>query len=173
VAKLEEELAQTRRAASRPSPQMVDRLENLRQELSQELTRLRRAAALPPPELSRRVAELEQRLQEQGAAPAGGAPDGLESRVAALEKRLDQVRQEAGSPPPRVAKRLEELEERLSKLPPKPESQPVVHTVRRGQTLYGISRRYGVEVDDLRRWNPQVAGRPLWIGEELTVYPAY
>ena len=40
----------------------------------------------------------------------------------------------------------------------------VFHTVKAGDTLYSIARRYGVTVDDLKRWNPigrAIAGHKL------------
>jgi len=44
-----------------------------------------------------------------------------------------------------------------------------IHTVKQGDTLWGIARRYGVGVDDLRRWNK--VGR-LTPGQTLTIGPA-
>lgn len=43
-----------------------------------------------------------------------------------------------------------------------------VHVVQKGDTLYSISRKYAVSVDDLRRWN-YIYGDTLSVGQELTV----
>ena len=44
-----------------------------------------------------------------------------------------------------------------------------VHVVRRGDTLWDISRRYGVTVKDLQRWNHRV--RVIHPGQRIVVYP--
>ena len=36
----------------------------------------------------------------------------------------------------------------------------VFHPIKAGETLYSISRRYGVSVDDLKRWNPSTRIQP-------------
>lgn len=46
----------------------------------------------------------------------------------------------------------------------------LVHTVRRGETLYSIARHYQVTPDDLRRWNPM--GRILQAGQKLRIQSA-
>jgi LysM repeat protein len=44
--------------------------------------------------------------------------------------------------------------------------------VRRGETLWIISQRYGVTVDQLRRWNGMAAHETLLaVGEEVAVVP--
>ena len=45
------------------------------------------------------------------------------------------------------------------------------HKVKRGDTLFALARRYKVEVQDIRNWNPQIKKRRyLWIGEPLIIY---
>ena len=46
--------------------------------------------------------------------------------------------------------------------------QSNVHVVREGDTLYAISRRYSVSVDDLKRWNYMYDNK-LSVGQKLTV----
>jgi membrane-bound lytic murein transglycosylase D len=46
------------------------------------------------------------------------------------------------------------------------------HIVQRGESLWTIGRRYGVEVGDLRRWNGLAAGQVLRTGGRLLVGPA-
>ncbi len=47
---------------------------------------------------------------------------------------------------------------------------PVVHRVKRGETLGSIARRYRTSVDDLRRWNG-ISGAAIKTGQRLTVRP--
>lgn len=42
------------------------------------------------------------------------------------------------------------------------------HVVRRGETAWGIARRYGVSVKDLQRWNR--IGKHLMAGQRLTIF---
>lgn len=44
------------------------------------------------------------------------------------------------------------------------------YTVRSGDSLYGISRRYNVAVSDLRRWNDLPEGKHLQPGQHLKLY---
>ena len=46
------------------------------------------------------------------------------------------------------------------------------HVVRRGESLWTISRRYGVTVGQRRRWNDLVMGDVLRVGQRLLVTPA-
>jgi membrane-bound lytic murein transglycosylase D len=48
--------------------------------------------------------------------------------------------------------------------------RPAVHRVVQGDTLSGIAARYGLRLDDVRRWNPGVdnlltIGQPIYLGE--------
>ena len=46
--------------------------------------------------------------------------------------------------------------------------QPQTHTVKPGETLYSISRKYNCTVEQLQQWNPQLSGS-LKAGETITV----
>jgi len=48
--------------------------------------------------------------------------------------------------------------------------QPVVHRVRRGDTLWAIARRYQVLIRQLQRWNHIAANDTLRPGQEIRVY---
>jgi D-alanyl-D-alanine endopeptidase (penicillin-binding protein 7) len=47
--------------------------------------------------------------------------------------------------------------------------QKATHTVRRGETLYSIARRYGTSVASLKAWNG-LQGNSIRVGRRLTVY---
>ena len=81
--------------------------------------------------------------------------DALEGK---LEARLNQMsgaltRLEKKPPPTPAAK--------PAKAPAKP--QPRLHTVQKGETLYQISRKYGMRVDEVRKLNG--------IGKDFKIYP--
>jgi membrane-bound lytic murein transglycosylase D len=42
----------------------------------------------------------------------------------------------------------------------------IFHTVKPGETLASIAKRYGVTLDDMKRWNPSARGTP---GQKLAV----
>lgn len=48
------------------------------------------------------------------------------------------------------------------------QEEAIVHRVKRGETLWAISRRYGVQVSDIRRWN-NLRGQHIRPGDELIV----
>lgn len=52
-----------------------------------------------------------------------------------------------------------------------PASGPITYQARRGDTLIGIARRYGVTVDQLREWNPVLKQRVLFGGDRLKINP--
>lgn len=57
------------------------------------------------------------------------------------------------------------------KIPVKPEKSSVsylTHKAEKGETLYGISRKYNVNVDDLMKWNPELKDG-LKTGQEIKV----
>lgn len=51
----------------------------------------------------------------------------------------------------------------------KPQTDKSYHVVSRGETLYRISRKYGISVDDLRRLNNMDANAVIHPGQELLV----
>ena len=63
--------------------------------------------------------------------------------------------------------------ENIAAKEPQPQNKPVytkkTHKVKEGDTLYSISRKYGITVDDIYRFNPGVKANELKIGSELKV----
>ncbi len=49
--------------------------------------------------------------------------------------------------------------------------RPVTHTVRQGESLWSIARAYRTTVEALRQANRSLAGRPLHVGDLLTILP--
>lgn len=55
----------------------------------------------------------------------------------------------------------------------RPEGKPMTHKVRKGESLGSIAASYGVDEDDLRRWNTDVVeGTTVFAGTRLKVYPS-
>ena len=55
---------------------------------------------------------------------------------------------------------------------PEPTPRRLLHTVRRGESLFSIAKRYKVSVDKLRQWNSLSKGKPIQPGDTLTVHAA-
>lgn len=51
----------------------------------------------------------------------------------------------------------------------KPSDVPGLHIVQKGETLYGISRRYGIPLDDLRKWNGLLTSDLISLCQQLYV----
>lgn len=54
--------------------------------------------------------------------------------------------------------------------PPDAENQ-VTHIVEAGQTLFAISREYGITIPEIQQWN-NISGTELEVGQELILYPS-
>ncbi len=48
-------------------------------------------------------------------------------------------------------------------------SQPIHYTVKKGDSLFKISRKFGVSIADLRKWNPNKMGKFLQPGQKLHI----
>lgn len=118
----------------------------------------------------------------------------LENRIKRIEQRLSRMEQhpdEKGREMNmRLAERLEKIERAMARpngpaAPPaekpvraelhaKPEQverekRVVFHQVAEGETLFKISRAYGVTLDDLRRWNNLPQGEGIRTGQKLRI----
>ena len=170
---------------------METRLHKIEATLTQASESLRKVRApVTDPELIKRLERLE---KAGGAAKTPGDKKlaqrarKIDQRLAAIDKRLaelskvqsltsrhlavvmDKTKQMSARTSSQKATTEKKPERRVQK--PQPKTRRVVHTVRRGQTLYGIARRYGVKASDIRRWNPKLQKRKnLWINEDLIIY---
>lgn len=115
----------------------------------------------------------------------------LEQKIAGLEKQLAELQGKVSTSGPdpalihrvdALAQKVEALEKRKqptaeSKMKPSPSSKPPVstekryHTVQKGETLSGISKKYGISLEDLRKQNNLSTGQPLRTGQKLLVSP--
>jgi LysM repeat protein len=115
--------------------------------------------------LEQKVAGLEQKLAElQGKISTLGPDPVLLQRVDALTQKVEALEKQK--------KPTGESKAKLS-----PPSKPAVstekqyHIVKKGETLYRISRKYGISVEELRKLNNLSADQVLRTGQRLMVSP--
>jgi LysM repeat protein len=113
--------------------------------------------------LEQKIAELEQQLTElQGKITASGQDPALLQQVNTLAQKVESLEKQKQP----TAK---------SKAKPFPPSKPAVsakkkyHTVQKGETLYRISKKYGISVEELRKRNNLSADQPVRAGQKLLV----
>ena len=137
--------------------------------------------------LEQRLGQLERKLDDQEGILASV------TRIDALEKKSDQLKGRFDRMEAALALRMDHLSKKLDGLPARPaarrparpaptpavkpaDSQPKTppapdtairfHVVKKGETLYGISRQYGISVADLQRLNT-LSGTAIKIGQKL------
>lgn len=94
------------------------------------------------------------------------AHNGLRSDVIRPKQRLEIPTQVSPSQPAQYADRYQELALLQSRLVPAKRFQ---HEVRPGESLWVIARRYGVDTNDLQRWNQLGSGNLIRPGQRLTI----
>jgi LysM repeat protein len=134
--------------------------------------------------LEKRIEQLEKRMATLGGMDqALERIDNSEKELGLIMERLDRFEGTVTTQIDQIIKELGKLHQKTGSVPaPKAKTpQPVaksttekkmkVHEVSAGETLYSISRRYGLTVDQLREYNkigPQNAIRP---GQKLKLSP--
>jgi LysM repeat protein len=125
------------------------------------------------------------------ASPLQSKVTALEQKIAGLEKELAELQGKIGTitPTSDLILRLEALAQKVealqkqkqptaeSKAKPSAPSKPAVstekqyHAVQKGETLYQISKKYGISVEELRKLNNLSADQQLRTGQKLLVSP--
>ncbi len=113
----------------------------------------------------------------------------LEQKIAGLEQQLAELQGKISSSSQdptlfqqvnALAQKVESLEKQKqptaeSKAKPSPPSKPAVstekryHTVQKGETLSGISKKYGISVEELRKRNSLSVDQPIRTGQKLLI----
>lgn len=131
-----------------------------------------------------------------GRRPTGGEAVPLQSKVIALEQRVAGLEKQiaelhgkisSSGQDPALLQRMDALWQKVEALekqptaetkvksppPPKPtaSAEKKYHTVRKGETLYGISKKYRISVEELRKLNNLPKDPLLRIGQKLLVSP--
>ncbi len=128
------------------------------------------------------------RQSTQGDATLQSKVASLEEKITALEKQIAdlQGKSAAGTPDPSLLQRVDALSRKVEALekrsepatelktkpsPPKPQvkDQKRYHTVQKGETLYKISKKYGIPVKELRKLNDLSESRSLRTGQKLLI----
>jgi len=113
----------------------------------------------------------------------------LEQKVTGLEKQLAELQGKISTagPDPALLRRMDTLSQKVEALEkqehraaepkakpsalPKPAAatEKQYHTVQKGETLLGISKKYSISVEQQRKLNNLSADKPLRIGQKLQV----
>jgi LysM repeat protein len=147
-------------------------------ELDNEVKRTKRELA----EYETRNRELTAQVQAVREQMARVQEESEAIKEAALLERkakADMKRAAPKAPPPEPTPSISEMLGTASNAqsdapPPMPDAQiegkgaSMVHVVKPGETLYRISRRYGVKVDTLRKWN-KLPDDIIEVGQKLIV----
>ena len=105
-----------------------------------------------------------------------GKLEQLEKKIAQLEAQFSETNESVttlGSYVTYLEERIEQLNKEIEKAshpkqPPSREKEHY-HKVVRGDTLYSISKKYGLSVDEIRRLNNLNDSKPIQPGQKLMV----
>ena len=133
--------------------------------------------------LESRLEQLESRLGsiagEGGLSQTGGSGN----QLILLTERLDQLEanmtarinnmanQLSATPPKPVSEATLKTEGATAAAEPKKETKAKIHTVKQGENLYRISRRYNLSVEQLRQYNKLDSKASIYPGQKLNVTP--
>ena len=104
-------------------------------------------------------------LEKLPAIPPAGPVPPLEPG-----REEDLPHEPAAEPAPAVVRPVPREAPRTAPKPPVTEARPAIHVVKRGETLFAIAERYGLEVKQLRKWN-KVGKRGVQAGQRLRLKP--
>jgi LysM repeat protein len=143
--------------------------------------------------LEDRIESLENRLLSADSLPElASQVEKQRKQVEALNSRINRVEATMPTIVDQIKKELDTLQRKTADLKSQPAaskpaaepkvsesakqpSQPVFHTVSKGETLYGISRiykdRYGLSVEKIREINNLAPNAPIHPGQKLIVGP--
>ena len=96
----------------------------------------------------------------------------LDQLEANMTARMNNMVKELRTAPPKTASQAVQKAETPKQLPAeKKETKAKMHTVKQGDTLYRISRRYNLSVDQLREYNKLGVKAAIYPGQQLQVTP--
>jgi LysM repeat protein len=120
--------------------------------------------------LEKQITELQGKVSTLGPDPALLQQlDALAQKVEALEKQPAAGIKAKPSTPSKPAAETKAKSPAPSK--PAASTEKQYHTVQKGDTLYRISKKYGISVEDLRKLNDLSGDQALRAGQKLQVSP--
>ena len=103
----------------------------------------------------------------QKFSPTEGRIKGLEKSLSKLDREIRALREQLNQ----QSKKIDRNQKKTT--PPvatkKPQVQKRYHEVSRGETLFGIAKKYGVPVDDLRRLNKLSKSAGIYPGQKIMI----
>ena len=140
--------------------------------------------------LESRLEQLEGRLgtlEGEGALSQTGGPgnplilltERLDQLEANMTARMNNIVKELNAPPPKQASPADQRAEAAPKSEATEAAAPALkkeppgktHTVKQGDTLYRISRRYNLSVEQLRQYNKLDPKAAIYPGQKLRISP--
>jgi LysM repeat protein len=115
--------------------------------------------------MEERVINLEKNLALQ-SVPGTGAEGALAEKIEALTKRVEALEKKSVSAekPPAAG-----VKEKTKKETTAAASKKRYHEVKKGETLYQISKKYGISLKDLRELNNLNPDQSIQPGQKLQV----
>ena len=97
----------------------------------------------------------------------------LEQKLSLISERFDRLNSTVTTQIDQIIKELGALHQKSSPTPQpvQTETKPDFHQVRPKETLWGISRRYGLTLDQLRSYNKMGPNATLQPGQKLKLTP--
>jgi LysM repeat protein len=101
-----------------------------------------------------------------------------------LTRKVDQLAKDLSKPAPKPPEHPAAKAENAAAKPDAATQKPVapakaekdskarLHTVQKGETIYGISRKYGIPADQLMKLNKLGPNDPIKPGQQLALGPA-
>jgi len=127
--------------------------------------------------LEAKIQQMEKKLASIGSMDqALDRLDKLENKLSLISERFERSNSTVTTQIDQIIKELGVLHQKSSQ-PPQPvktvrkETKPKYHQVRSKETLWGISRRYGLTLDQLRSYNNMDSNATLQPGQRLKLTP--
>jgi LysM repeat protein len=113
--------------------------------------------------LEQKIAGLEQQLAElQGKSTTSGEDPALVQRVNVLALKVESLEKQKQPTAESKAKPSHPPKQAVS-------TEKKYHTVQKGETLYWISKKYGISLEELRKRNNLSVDQPVRTGQKLLV----
>lgn len=83
--------------------------------------------------------------------------------------KTPDISQKSSTEPNFQNSHMSDKPEKVAKIEESEKQKDITHTVKAGETLYSLSKRYAVEIEDILRWNDINAEKGLQIGQKIEV----